>query len=113
MEAAITAFTLLPKVEFQETTTTMAPLVATIGEHITVERMLLYSLILSSTLTLLFLIYSRLNKRSPCASFGLEISNDTHCVLLSLLQVPNCPKFYHCQADTEFSNLRAEGLLFP
>ena len=119
MQAAITALTLLPKMESRDpfflipTTTTMPPPVESTDEHFTVERMLLYSLILSSTLTLLFLICSRLNKRSTRASIGLEISNNTHCVLLPLFQVPNCPKFYHCQADNGFSDLKVEGCLFP
>ena len=121
MQAAITALTLLPKADSQDpfflipptTTIAPAPPVDKIEEHFTVERLLLYSLITTSFLTLVFLIYSRLTRPSQRPSFGLEISNNTQCVLISLFQVPNCPKFYHCQADTGFSNLRVEGILFP
>ena len=101
------AFFLIPT-----TTTAPPPPVHTMDDDFIVEH-LLYSLISSSFFTLLLLIYSRLTRPSHCPSFDLEISNNTQSVLISPFQVPNYPRFYHCQAGTAFSNLRVEGILFP
>ena len=70
-------------------------------------------MIILSSITLLHLICSKWHNKTHRSSFGLEISNNTQCVLIKLFEVPNCPQFYHCQVDDLFSDLRVEGRLFP
>ena len=122
MQAALTALALVKQADSQDsfyllprqTTTTVAPTPEpSINEHLTVDRILMYTMIILSSLTLLYLLYSKWNNKTHRSSFGLEISNNTQCVLLKLCDVPNCPRFYHCQANDLFSNLQVNGCLFP
>ena len=73
----------------------------------------MYTMIILSSITLLYLLYSKWHNRTHRASFGLEISNNTQCVLIKLFEVPHCPRFYHCQANDFFSDLSVEGCIFP
>ena len=122
MQAALTALALVKQAESQDsfyllprqTTTTIAPTPEpTPNEDLTVDRILMYTMIILSSITLLYLLYSKLHNKTHRSSFGLEISNNTQCVLVKLFDVPNCPRFYHCQADDFFSNIQVEGCLFP
>ena len=122
MQAALTALALVKQADSQDsfyllpcqTTTTIAPTPEpTVNADLTVDRILMYTMIILSSITLLYLLNSKLHNKTQRSSFGLEISNNTQCVLVKLFDVPNCPRFYHCQSDDFFSNIQVEGCLFP
>ena len=120
MQAALTALVLVKQVDSQDSfyliprsTTTEPPADLSINEDLTVDRILMYTMIILSSITLLYLLYSKWHNRTHRASFGLEISNNTQCVIIKLFEVPHCPRLYHCQANDFFSDLSVEGCIFP
>ena len=121
IQAAITAMTLVKPANSQDPfyliprqTTTVPPTPEPyLNEDFTVDRILMYTMIVLSSITLLYLLYSKWHNKTHRSSFGLEISNNTQCVLIKLFEIPNCPRFYHCQSDDQFSNIQVEGWMFP
>ena len=103
MQAALTTLALVKQADSQDSFYLLPP---SINDNLTVDRILMYTMIILSSLTLLYLLYSKWNNKTHRSSFGLEISNNYQCVLLKLFDVPNCPRFYHCQAEDLFSNLQ-------
>ena len=121
VQSAVTALALAQKVNSQDPffliprSTTRAPPIYVRADDsvLSDDRLMMYTLIIFTSVTLIFLIYNRLSQRRPRASFVLEISNNTHCIIIKLLEVSNCPRFYHVQANDNFYNLAVEWYIFP
>ena len=83
MQAALTALALVKQADPQDSfyliprsTTTEPPADLHINEDLTVDRILMYTMIILSSITLLYLLYSKWHNITHMASFGLE----KHCV---------------------------------
>ena len=121
IQAAITAMTLVKPANSEDPfyliprqTTTVPPTPEPyFNDDFTVDRILMYTMIVLSSITLLYLLYSKWHNKTHRSSFGLEISNNTQCVLIKLFEIPNCPRFYHCQSDDQFSNIQVDSWMFP
>lgn len=77
------------------------------------DNTLLYVMIGMMTIALLFMIYKYLTRVERRAVIALEISNGHSCVIVPLIRIPHCPKFYHCQAGDNFGDMEINGWLKP
>lgn len=93
-------------------TTTIVPS-TTVGQTPQQDNTVSYIIIGLVITVLIFMLYRYLTKISIRATIALEISNGTECVMVPLIHIPHCPKFYHCQAETGFSDMRVNGWLKP
>ena len=73
----------------------------------------LFAILVIGLLTMLFIAYKYVTRQIRHANISLEITSGKDCVFVPLATVPYCPKFYHCQADDNFSNFKVVGWLRP
>ena len=73
----------------------------------------LFAILVIGLLTMLFIAYKYVTRQIRHANISLEITSGKDCVFVPLAIVPYCPKFYHCQADDNFSNFKVVGWLRP
>ena len=82
--------------------------------YITVhDDTLVYVLVAFACALICFIAYKLLTKQSRLASISVEISSGKSCILLPMIILPFCPKFYHCQIERNFSNIKVTGILQP
>lgn len=121
LQQTLTALVMIRAVESKDsfylippTTTPVAPVLPNIDITINEDKILMYAAVTLISLTFLILLLKTMTKRqSPRTNFSLEISNNIDCVIVKLFNVPNCPRFYHCQANDGFHNFSVEGSLTP
>lgn len=89
-------------------TSTMSPIYITIHDDT-----LMYVLITFACTLVCFLLFKLLTKKSTLASIAVEISSGRSCILIPIITIPFCPKFYHCQIVTNFSDIKVLGFLRP
>ena len=73
----------------------------------------LFGIIVIGLLTMFFIAYKYITRQIRHANISLEITSGKDCVFIPLVTVPYCPKFYHCQANDNFSNFKVIGWLRP
>ena len=94
---------------FPTTTTTVLPQI-----YITVhDDTLVYVLIAFAWALLCFIAYKIFTRKSRLASTSVEISSGKSCILIPIITIPFCPKFYHCQISENFSNIQVNGIFKP
>ena len=107
---------LTPKVESRAVYVIPTTTIATTAQpiYITVQDdTILYAGVALMTILAILLAYKWLNKSVHRAKLALEISDENNCVMIPLLQLPHCPKFYHCQSDSNFSDFKVTGWIYP
>ena len=90
-------------------TTTMSPTL-----YVTVhDETLLYVLITFACLLVCYIAYKLLTRKSRLAFISVEISSGKSCILIPIIAIPFCPKFYHCQLAANFADIKVLGFLKP
>ena len=88
---------------FSTTTTTTSPTPHVVTE---VDNSFLYVILVLRIFTLLFIGYKYIIRKVRHASIALEITDGHRCVIIPLVSIPFCPKFYHVQTEENFSNFK-------
>ena len=93
---------------------TEQPVVQPPTEIITViDNRILYVLLTLTILTLIFIAFKYLSRKFRQATIALEITDGHNCVIIPLMLIPFCPKFYHVQSDKNFHSFMVRGCLRP
>lgn len=77
------------------------------------DDMLQWIIISLLSVLLIIIVFKYLTHTVRRAMIALEISNGSDCVMVPLLSVPHCPKFYHCQSGDNYDNFEVEGWFRP
>ena len=88
--------------------TTLSPIYITIH-----DETLMYVLVAFTCALFCFILYKFLTKRSSLATISVEISSGRSCMLIPIITIPFCPKFYHCQLAANFSDVKVIGFIKP
>ena len=95
---------------FSTTPAIQTPLPIYITIH---DDTLMYVLIAFACALLCFIIYKLLTNKSSLASICVEISSGKSCILIPMITIPYCPKFFHVQIRDNFSDIKVDGYLQP
>ena len=95
---------------FSTTTTTTSPTPHVVTE---VDNSILYAILTLGIVTLLFIAYKYIIRKMRHASVALEITDGHRCVVVPLVSIPFCPKFYHVKTEQNFSNFKVVGYVRP
>ena len=77
------------------------------------DNRILYVLLTLAIITLIFIAFKYLIRKVRHATIALEITDGHSCVVVPLINVPYCPKFYHVQTDNNFKDFKVTGWLYP
>ena len=78
-----------------------------------VDNCLRYVLLSLAIIILIFIAFKYLIRKVHHATIALEITDGRSCVLVPLINVPYCPKFYHIQTDNNVKGFKVTGWLDP
>ena len=84
-------------------TTTMKPSLTPLYVAVH-DDTLIYVLVTFACACFCFIINKLLTHKSKLASISVEVSSGRSCILIPIITIPFCPKFYYCQQFFQHSN---------